>query len=177
MSEKYIQVENSEKYIKLLTSLWISYIREIYEGDIEIQNKTDNEIAGWLIGRINIQGQRDTMHLELIYSDEILVGFAMYAIDLGGIKGIVEAGLGYIMELYILPEYRRKGIASKVFSHMENVLQNQGALQIYLTPDSGSGIPFWKNAGFRDSGKTDPDNKMPIYIKEIHINNQLSENL
>lgn len=64
------------------------------------------------------------MHLELIYSDEILVGFAMYAIDLGGIKGIIDAGYGYIIELYILPEYRRKRIASKVFAHMESVLQN-----------------------------------------------------
>lgn len=31
MSEKYIQIKNSEKYIELLTSLWILYIREIYK--------------------------------------------------------------------------------------------------------------------------------------------------
>lgn len=165
MSEKYIQVENSQKYIELLTPLWISYMREIYEGDSEVENSTDDEIASWLIGRVKIQGQRDTMHFELIYSNEILVGFAMYAIDLGGIKGIIDAGLGYIMELYIVPDFRRKGIASKVFTHMERILKNQGALQIYLTPDSSSGVPFWKTVGFSDSGKTDPDNKMPIYIK------------
>ena len=167
MSEKYIQVENSQKYIELLTPLWISYMREIYKGDLDVENETDDEIASWLTGRIKIQGQRDTMHFELIYSNESLVGFAMYSIDLGGIKGIIDTGFGYIMELYIVPEFRRKGIASKVFAHMENILQNQGALQIYLTPDSSSGVPFWKTVGFRDCGKTDPDNKMPIYIKDL----------
>ena len=167
MSEKYIQIENNQKYIELLTPLWISYMREIYEGDSEVENSTDDEIAGWLAGRVKIQGQRDTMHFELIYYEDILVGFTMYAIDIGGIKDIIDAGLGYIMELYIIPDFRRKGIASNVFVHMEGILKNQGALQIYLTPDSASGVPFWNTMGFSDSGKTDPDNGMPIYIKKI----------
>lgn len=167
MSEKYIQIENNPKDITLLTPLWISYMREIYEGDLEVENAADDEIAGWLIGRVKIQGQRDTMHFELIYSNDALAGFAMYAIDLGGIKGLIDAGYGYIMELYIVPDFRRKGLASKVSAYIENILKSQGAQQIYLTPDSASGVPFWKAIGYRDSGKTDPDNKMPIYIKEI----------
>lgn len=165
---KYIQIENSQKYVDLLTPLWISYMREIYEGDAEVEHSTDDEIANWLIGRIKIQGQRDTMHFELIYNNDILIGFAMYAIDLGGIQGIIEAGYGYIMELYIMPDFRRKGIASEVFVHMEGILKNQGTRQIYLTPDSASGVPFWESVGFSDCGKIDPDNKMPIFLKPVY---------
>ena len=167
MPEPYIQIENSPTYIERLTPLWIAYMREIAHGDL--LDTTDDEITDWLIKRAEIQGQRDTMHFELIYSGENLAGFAMYAIDLGGIKGILDGGMGYIMEFYIVPELRRKGIATRAFAHMERVLTRQGARQIYLTPDSVSGVPFWERVGFRNSGKTDPDNKMPIYIKETRL--------
>lgn len=30
------------------------------------QNSTDDEITSWLIERVQIQGQRDTIHFELI---------------------------------------------------------------------------------------------------------------
>ncbi|MGE5579465.1 MAG: hypothetical protein ACM3WU_05395 [Bacillota bacterium] len=30
-----------------------------------------------------------------------------------------------------------------------------------------SGQPFWASLGFVDSGKVDPDNHLPIYIKRI----------
>lgn len=168
MLVKYIQIENTQKYVELLKPLWISYVREIYEGDQEVEHSTDDEIANWLIGRVEIQGQRDTMHFELIFNNDILVGFAMYAIDLGGIKEIIEAGYGYIMELYIMPNFRRKGIASEVFIHIEDILNNQGAQRIYLTPDSANAVLFWESVGFSDCGKIDPDNKMPIYLKDIN---------
>lgn len=164
---KYIQIENTQEYVERLTPLWISYMREIYKGDMEVENATDDEIASWLIGRVQIQGQKDTMHFELIFNNDILVGFVMYAIDLGGIKGIIEPGYGYIMELYIMPDFRRKGIATKVFVHIQDTLKNQGARRMYLTPDSASGVPFWQGVGFSDCGKIDPDNKMPIYLKDI----------
>lgn len=167
----YIQVKNEMGDIKILTPLWISYIREIYTGDPEVESASDNEIAEWLTGRVKIQGQRESMHFELIYEKDHLIGFAMYAIDLGGIKGILEAGCGYIMEFYIVPDYRRKGMGSQVYRHMEKTLKTDGARKIYLTPDSVNGVPFWKALGFTDSGKSDPDNKIHIYIKEIENKN------
>lgn len=167
MLVKCIQIENTQKYVELLTPLWISYMREIHESDLEVEHLSDDEIADWLDARIKIQGKRDTMHFELIINNDLLVGFAMYAIDLGGIKGIIEAGYGYIMELYIMPDFRRKGLASEVFIHMEDILKNQGAQRMYLTPDPVNGVPFWESVGFSDCGKIDPDNKMPIYLKDI----------
>lgn len=168
---KYVQVKNEQKYITILSPMWIAYMRELYKGDPEVENISEEELVNWLTGRLNIQGQRDTMHFEIIYKDNEVAGFAMYAVDLGGIKDILESGYGYIMELFILPAKRRKGIATEAFLHMEEVLKKQGADKLYLTPDSVSGIPFWKQVGFYDSGKVDPDNKMPIYIKTNEIIN------
>ena len=38
---------------------------------------------------------------------------------------------------------------------------------MYICPDSVTGQPFWKANGYRDSGKIDPDDKKPIYIKAM----------
>ena len=74
------------------------------------------------------------------------------------------------MEMYIVPNFRRKKYGTRMYEHMVENLKKDGASLIYLTPDTESGVPFWKRIGFTDSGKIDPDNKMPIYIKEFSIN-------
>lgn len=71
------------------------------------------------------------------------------------------------MGFYIIPEKRKLGYGRVLFTHIENLLKVDGAKAIYLTPDSVSGIPFWKALGFEDSQKIDPDDHMPIYIKNI----------
>lgn len=160
----YIKDEN---LLNKLIPVWVQYMREIYSSDIDVQKESDDILINWLIERVNIQGQRNSMHFECVFEDDYLIGFIFYAIDLGGIKGILEAGLGYIMEMYVKPEYRRKKYGTIIYEHAKEMLLKDGAINAYLTPDSNSGIPFWKNIGFTDSGKIDPDNKMPIYIKKL----------
>ncbi len=165
-----IRLEQVYDYKKDLVNelypLWIEYMRELYENDSDVQNKTEEELRSWLNGRIQIQGKRDNMHLEAIILQEEVIGFAMYAVDLGGISHILESGLGYLMELFVMPEHRRKGIGTRVSIHMIETLKSHGVNKVYLTSDSDTGIPFWIHMGFKDSGKIDPDNKAPIYILE-----------
>lgn len=160
--------KNNNHQMEELTSDWVAYMREIYVNDSEVIACTNGEIESWLTGRVNIQGQRDTMHFELIIVDEIIVGFIMYAVDLGGIKDIIDAGYGYIMEFYVKPDFRRKKIGYKTFLHIKEILKGHGVNKIYLTPDSKSGIPFWNSMNFKNCGKVDPDNLMPIYVSEIN---------
>jgi GNAT superfamily N-acetyltransferase len=159
--------KNDEHLLNNLIPLWIDYMREIYSEDVDVQKESDDTIKNWLMERVNIQGQRKGMHFECVFEGDYLIGFIFYAIDLGGIKGILEAGLGYIMEMYVAPEFRRKTYGTAVYEHARDRLLEDGAVTAYLTPDSNSGIPFWKNIGFTDSGKLDPDNKMPIYVKKL----------
>lgn len=168
-----ISPDNRQQYEQAL-ELWIPYIKEIYADDPEENCKTDEQMAQDLKPRIAIQGTQFGMHFELCYQkDGELVGFAFYAYDHGGIQQVLEAGLGYIMEYYIKPEYRRHGYAREMYEHAETMLIQDGVTKLYLTPDSKNGVPFWKAMGYEDSGLIDPDNQMPIYIKDCSCGNKV----
>jgi len=141
--------------------MWIPYCREI--GSTE----NDAALAEGAQKRVNIQGNWEDMHFELSFADGNLVGFCFYAVDLGGIRGVLPPNLGYIMEFYVLPQYRRRGFGTEMYRHIESTFSKHGVESIYLTPDETSGEPFWVSLGFVDSGKVDPDNNRPIYIKKI----------
>lgn len=163
----YVQIykENQDLYNKILPQ-WIDYFNNIHR-ETEDEKPTEIEIIQDLNRRINIQGNRPEMHFELLFCDDTLVGFANFAIDTGTLYGLLESGYGVVMEFYISPEFRRKGYGKLLFEHVEETLKNDGTQYIYLTPDLVTGIPFWIAMGFCDSGKIDPDNKLPVYIKDI----------
>ncbi|MDD5190706.1 MAG: GNAT family N-acetyltransferase, partial [Dehalococcoidales bacterium] len=76
-------------------------------------------------------------------------------------------GYGFIMGYYISPNYRRRGFGREMFAHILQVFRAHGAEFIYLSPDPVTGEPFWSAMGFKNTGKMDPDDKLPIYIKDI----------
>lgn len=161
---RFIQIQkDNEIDLQQLLNMWIPYLREIDFNNTE----SDTELSKYACQRVNIQGMREDMHFELCFDDNNLVGFAFYAVDLGGIKNIIEPGFGYIMEFYVLPQYRRQGYGKKIFEHIEKTFFSHGTKCMYLTPQKVSGEPFWSSLGFMDSGKIDPDNQMPIYIKKV----------
>lgn len=160
----FIQVQkDDQEHIQKLVDMWIQYIKEIDPNNQDSELELEQDV----IRRVNIQGKRSDMHLELFFELEHLIGFAFYAVDLGGIKNVIDANLGYIMEFYVLPQYRRKGHGTTIFEHIESTFFRHDIKQIYLTPSEVEGEAFWQALGFENSGKIDPDNKMPIYIKEI----------
>ncbi len=164
----YVQLlpENEEMFESAKT-IWLPFIKEVNSHDEKTQDDCDIELG--LRKRIGIQGRRKDMHFELAFCDGLVVGIAMFAIDLGTIGGLLEQpGYGTIMGFYIKPEYRRKGYGRLFYKHIEKSLAFDGAPKIYLCPDSVTGVPFWQAMGFEDSGKFDPDDKKPIFIKSIH---------
>jgi GNAT superfamily N-acetyltransferase len=163
---KYVQIYkgNQDLYDKILPQ-WIDYFNNLsWEED---EKPTDDEVIYDLNRRINIQGNRPDMHFELFFCDDMLVGFANFAINTGTLYGLLKAGYGTVMEFYISPEFRRKGYGKLLFEHIEETLRNDGTQNIFLTPDPSTGEPFWVAMGFYDSSKIDPDNNYPVYIKNI----------
>ena len=164
----YLQIDKSNaEHFENAKSLWLSFVREVNEHDGITE--TEEEITDDLKKRIGIQSSRPDMHFEIAFFDDMPVGIAMFAIDTGTVYGLLEAGYGTVMGFFIKPEHRRKGLGSEFFCHIEDILKKDGAPKIYLTPDGVTGEPFWRAVGFTDSGKIDPDNKMPIYIKDVDI--------
>lgn len=161
----FIQIEKGNNHhYELAEKLWIPFSEELDEH--EGISETREEIIHDLTRRINIQGNRDNMHFELLLKENTPIGIAMFAIDTGTVYGLLESGYGVITGFYIRPEYRMKGFGRKFFEHIENILINDGAPKIYLTPDGVTGEPFWVSLGFENSGKFDPDDKKYIYIKD-----------
>ena len=154
--------KDNKEHFQLLLNMWIPYCKEI---NMDTENTED--LIKFARQRVNVQGKRDDMHFELCYLNNNLIGFCFYAIDLGGIKNIIDPNYGYIMEFYILPQYRRQGLGKSIYEHIEKTFSNHGAEYIYLTPEENNGAPFWLSFGFVNSGKIDPDNQMPILIKKI----------
>ena len=162
----FVQIEkNNEGHFNDATKLWVPFLNELDSHNSK--TRTTDEILDNLRKRVNIQGQRKDMHFEICYLDSQPVGIANFAVDLGGIKGILEAGYGFIMGYYILPEFRRQGYGREMLNHIEKVFRSHGVKQLYTSPDPITGEPFWSSMGFTDSGKIDPDDKLPIYIKSI----------
>jgi len=157
--------EGEQDLYQDLLPQWVDFIRELDEH--KEGSSTEDEIVHELNRSVRIQGRRADMHFELLYCDDVLVGFANFAIDLGTIYGLIEAGYGTCMGFYIAPEFRRKGYGRLLFVHAEETLKGDGATQMYVCPDPVTGEPFWCEMGFRDSGKFDPDDKLPIYIKQL----------
>lgn len=162
----FIQIQKDhEEHFEAASKLWVPFIREMNEhtGTFE----PDEEILDGLKKRIAIQGCRKDMHFEIAAADGEPFGIAMFAIDLGTVRGLLEKGYGTIMGFYIRPDLRRKGLGSAFNRHIEAVLRGDGAANMYLCPDAVTGEPFWRANGYRDSGKIDPDEKKPIYIKKL----------
>lgn len=130
------------------------------------QNRTTPKeiLTKWANSMINIQGDADR-HLELCYEEKNLIGFLYGKIDHPNHKGFIKVGYGYIMEFYVLPEFRRKGYGKQMYSHLEKLLITDGAKGFYLTSDPVTGKPFWLACGYKCTGEISPENNQEIYEK------------
>ncbi|MCC8167833.1 MAG: GNAT family N-acetyltransferase [Clostridiales bacterium] len=160
----YISIdETNESQLACLDALWIPYMREIYRDDPDFMD-TDEQLRQGARQRVHASAVQKDMFFELAYNkEENCVGFLFYAVDYGGIPGVLPPGFGYIMEVYTAPEYRRRGYAAQMYERMRCQFLDRNVSTFYLTPDEESGMPFWKAMGFADSGLIDPDNHMPVY--------------
>ena len=163
---KFIQVQkgNASQY-NLLLPLWRDFYRELDANRCE--NTDFNEVERDLVRRVNIQGSRSDMHFEIAFINDIAVGFSNYAVNLGANCKLTDYFGGAFLAFYIAPEHRRKGYARQMFEHCEKTLIDEGARFLHVCPEPNIGEPFWTAVGFLDSGKIDPDDKLPIYIKTL----------
>ena len=160
----YLQLcKENETHFEIAKSLWLPFLKEIHAHEGVFQ--TESQMEEGLRKRIAIQGTRKDMHFEVAFWDKTAVGIAMFAIDLGTVRGLLDRGHGTVMGFYIRPEYRRQGIGTDFWRHIELVLAEDGAIGYYLCPDAVSGVPFWVRLGFENSGLIDPDDHRPIYIR------------
>lgn len=155
--------KNDDRQFADALALWLPFLQEecLHR---QTPAQTEQEIRNGLQKRISIQGSRPDMHFEIARLNGEPVGIAMFAVDLGTVCGLLPPRTGTCMGLYIRPEYRRKGYGREFAAHIRKLLRADGASQLYVCPDPVTGTPFWSAIGFVDSGRQDPDERLPIFI-------------
>lgn len=155
-----IAEENSAEFHCLMQM----YAKELDEH----QNRnTDSEmLKKWTKKLIDKQRQPE-MCLKLCVVNSETIGFLFGKIILPEDKDYKKVGCGYIMEFYVLPEYRRNGCGRQMYQFLENFFISKHIKQLYLTAGSVTGKLFWEKMGFILTGDISLDNKQEIYEKTI----------
>ena len=163
---RFLQLNRDDpSHLAMAASLWLPFIRELNEHDGTFE--PDEQILQGLQRRVNIQGSRPDMHFEIALWNGQPAAIAMFAIDLGTVYGLLPRGCGTIMGFYVEPSLRRLGLGRAFCRHIEATLRQDGASRVYLCPDGVTGAPFWAAMGYADSGLIDPDDHLPIYLREL----------
>jgi Predicted acetyltransferase len=122
-------------------SLGYAYMKEtVAEYSLQIHEKFLNSI-------LNKQGESNRW-LILLKVDTVSVGFVHAKIDKDE-----RVDWGYIMEFYITPSYRRRGIGTALNNYMKQKFVSCGIKNIWLSADKITGEPFWFSIGFMDTGE------------------------
>jgi ribosomal protein S18 acetylase RimI-like enzyme len=129
-------------------NLGYEYMKEVApDKSLEIHNKFLNSV-------LNRQNEKERWLIGLKINDNI-VGFAHFKIDRSE-----RVGGGYILEFYIIPELRRKGLGRKLYSFIRQEFTTYRIKDIWLSADKLNGEPFWFSLGFIDTGETENELKI-----------------
>ena len=106
----------------------------------------------------------------IVFLDICDKGFMIYQVDSADSDWCEKEGLGFVREIYVLPEARRDGLASQLLQRAENTLKPIVKVpQLYVTCDSEKGQKFWKNQGFVPTGEICEKNNSPVFIKNLEV--------
>lgn len=100
---------------------------------------------------------KDKQHMIYFCDDEKRVGAASYCIYQS------EDGKCFILDYWVFPEYRGKGMGHRCFETLEKYTKTDGAKYYMLNSKKERSIHFWKSLGFVENGYDEYN--MPLYIK------------
>ena len=157
----YLQPENhNDDHRVLLESLTIPYHQELdTHGGETLSVHEIRSITGDMLSAAGRAG----VGLELCYLEGELVGFWYGKVDINATGVQRKAGKATILEFYIRPGYRRRGLGRAMYHRVAEVLGIWGAECVELMADPVTGAPFWHKMGFKPNGKTDEDYGYPIW--------------
>ena len=158
----FVPVRNGKISACDFKSLMLLYAPEI---DGHQNRKTPPEVLSKWVDSIVKMSDDTNSFLELCYFGETAVGFCYGKIDRPHRKGCIRPDWGYVMEFYVLPEYRRKGLGKRMYLRLQDFFNSKDTAGIYLTSDPVTGKPFWGAMGFIATGEISANNNQEIFEK------------
>lgn len=114
------------------------------------------------------------LHIDLINDNDECAGFIIYQIDDINNDWNLQEGYADIREIYIAPEYRRKGTGRFLLYSAEMKLKEAGAKKAYCLPYAKA-IPFFTACGYRNTDRYNDELDCFIFEKNS-LNNGCSHN-
>ena len=110
-----------------------------------------------------IQSVKDGItHLDIMHIDDTPIGFIMYQVDSPKSDWCEKEGYGFIREMYIRKDYRKKGYGKILATHAEGELKKLSVPHIYLTSSNDA---FWVSIGYASTGEICEKNNNHVLIK------------
>ncbi len=163
---KYITLKNNDlTHFKILCNLMVEYIAET---DLHQNITTPKELIP-KITKSMIDKLDENRFLQIVFLEDEPIAFCYAKIDKTGDKGVIRPNWGYIMELFVKKNHRRKRIGKALVNACESFFIEKGIQNIWLTADAVTGIPFWLANDYRDSGEISAENNQKIMTKSLKL--------
>ena len=134
---------------------------EYFLNDFNIE-LTEKELEN-ICREITQKVKENILFLDLLMLNNSAKGFIIYQIDSPSSDWCEKEGYGFIRELFIAADFRKKGYGKDLAVYAENKLWDLSVPYIYLTAYESKN--FWIKTGYQDSGEVSAKNDDRIYIK------------
>ena len=146
--------------VERIDEFWDIHINYLIDDGIitdeeDIDYFTGEEYRGIL--ESHMKRKADRHHMVYIIKDDKRVGAASYCTYQS------EDGKCYLLDFWVFPEYRVRGMGHHCFDALERYTKEDGANYFELNSSKEDSIQFWKSIGFMENGKDEWD--MPLLIK------------
>ena len=158
LAEADIRIE--EIPVERIDEFWDLHFRYLVDDGII----TDEEDKEYFSGeeyreviRGNMERNTDRHHMIWFRNGDKKIGAAQY-------NTYASAdGECFILDFWVFPEYRNRGLGHKCFEALERYTKKDGAVYYQINSEKEDSVRFWKSLGFVENGKDEYD--APLFIK------------
>ena len=146
--------------VENINDFWEIHLKYLIEDGIiddpeDIEYFAGDEYRG--IIKSHMIRENDKHHMVYFDDEDKRVGAAQYNTYQS------EDGKCFILDFWVFPEYRGKGMGHRCFEALEEYTKEDGAIYYEINSSKEDSIRFWGSIGFVENGKDEWD--MPIFIK------------
>ncbi len=158
LAEADIRIE--EIPVERMDEFWDLHFRYLVDDGIITDEEDKEYFSGEEYREIirgNMERNTDRHHMIWFRNGDKKIGAAQY-------NTYASAdGECFILDFWVFPEYRNRGLGHKCFEALERYTKKDGAVYYQINSEKEDSVRFWKSLGFVENGKDEYD--APLFIK------------
>lgn len=135
--------------VEKVDEFWEIHLKYLVDDEIisdveDIKYFSSDEYRNTIVA--HMKRENDKHHMIYFLCNNVLIGATQYNTYQS------EDGKCFILDFWVFPEYRGKGIGTKCFKALERYTKADGAMYYELNSEKENAIRFWKKLGFVENG-------------------------